>query len=263
MKLENFVNAMGINVIQVIDQIHNTRNDTTNNRVVDADTFINKDWYERRLHNKRNNISSKRLLKQDVKINNLTNTFGKGLKNICITKQLCASSNVTVVENKGSSYTSLNFLFAPTTATAAATITTTTTTITTTLSTPISTVSTTKSAATEQERKYSLIKPVSIPINLEILSKQVRLTSRLVKNSSRHKNIKSRVWKRPRLMKWCSTKEFLSNNVKTYQDACKLVNRSDVVVCTDKKKTRHAKDIEFVNIHTDLETIAFLKPLYT
>lgn len=120
-----------------------------------------------------------------------------------------------------------------------------------------------------------LFKPLSAPLNFPLLSNLRK--SKQGSHDGRQQKIKdalkTRIWKKPKSVKWCSPEEFLSKKIKTYRDACEIVNRaSDVVVriwksrrrtCNNEELSSSKDKLEYIS-HDELWTdnIPFTVPLY-
>lgn len=257
MKLENFVNAMGINVLQVIRQIDNDNNKNSNrhnqnNRIVNADTFINADWFSQ---------CKKRILLQQQQSNKVKRLASQNLT-LSSSRNLSLSETVSDdirrrmshLDAKNKFKLASNFIINKTEAL-----------VPTSFNNAENSINTLPYISSLGCDPNALIKPITIPLNFPLLSKH-SVGKTLSKTSDLRKNINSNVWKRPHGVKWCSSKEFLSKKIKTYDDACKLVTRSnDVIVrtvCNKISDGRNSRN-EFISLDDiSLESIDFLTPLY-
>ena len=270
MKLENFVNAMGVNVIQVIDQIQSDQNgQCKTSYVVDADKFINKDWFKKRSQNDiikevEDNLD---LLKEYLVPHSLcspsatTRTSGMaGQKSVF---RMIRESNKKkeyggegnkdeIPDTKNEDRLKDNKELK--------------------LSLEGSHESLKSNTKNELKTKKiqtnplgilpfygSLLTPVRCPVG-ELKGSSI---IKVVKNKSDKKRdslqaIRSRVWRRPKQIKFCSAKDFLSKKIKTYENACELVERSGVIVRTFKNNKKKLACEEYFDVDSSVDRILYI-----
>ena len=254
MNLENFVNTMGINVIQVIDQIQCDQN-SKNKTFIDADKFINKDWYKRRLR--------REACAGHVNLTGMTLEEEKKFLEDYIQKKLLAKEKS--LQNQHSIFRMLNEAKKTTGCTG----------------TINDDKSTDPSIPTDiintNERKTTSFKVPSLfnspqftsdrsrTSNLPIAQILHHVTDKDTVNKSKENDVivQSNVWRRPKTIKWCTTKEFLSRKIKTYKNACDIVSRHDGVIVRSSKQHHFCpnEEVEYISFKPCDHEIAFILPL--
>ena len=246
MNLENFVAEMGINVIQVIDQIQSDRRGGGKKKTfVDADKFIDKDWYKKRLSSTSraghvtvkyygeerkkytHNISSEEEILERPKniFSMIQEVKKKTLKNEC-SSEICEESRTF---HGNSTATNLITL------------------------TGSKAIDVCKNNNNLEDLKPSKVKIAISPFSL--------CSSK--KNKKNNDLFRTTLWKRPKPVKWCSTKDFLSKKIKTHKDACELVSRRDGVIVRNAKDdaTSNEEEIEYFSLTPISTDIEFIVPL--
>ena len=262
MQLENFVNVMGINVIQVIDQIQNdSRTDGEKSREIkkdavdDTDQYFDKDWYQRRKVN--NYRRSRDECLASTKISKCNSSNGSQILSLA-EQQLQQQQQQQQPEQLKQQPQQQGFIQ---TITPPDERNSTEDQIPTTEKHP-PTVSQTETILALQPHKTidkkELILPTTSLCATSLNNQKTSINKQenqhaknsgidLAKKSLRLSDIRSRVWKRPNTIRWCTSKEFLSTkHVKTYEDACEAIRckRDGTVRVNDSKNHRD----EFIDI---------------
>jgi len=266
MKLENFVNAMGVNVIQVIDQIQSDQNgQSKTSYVVDADKFINKDWFKERWQNDiikevEDNIDMfKDYLTPHSLCSSSSTTRDSGMTGQKSVFRMIRESNTkkqqvnnknkdekpnTKNEDRSNDNTDM-------------------------------TKPSLQHEHLESKGKKDLMRITAKPLGITGLPFYRSLLTpvrcpvagssiiKVVKNKSDKKRdslqaIRSRVWRRPKQIKWCSAKDFLSKRIKTYEAACELVARSGVIVRTMKNNKNKTVGDEYFDVCSSVDRIFYV-----
>ena len=283
MQLENFVNVMGINVIQVIDQIQGDKEDNQK-KYLDTDRYFNKDWYT--IHCRKQKSVTKEEEERESKLQTseyFLSNISSGPSQHESQRQLSNIPTSSLAhhnqqqqqhhhyqyqqqnDNKEHSRTSLR----ETTQDC--------------LMKPLTSPSTTTLSTGVRYRVPSLCKTID---NKEIVFPTTCLTSPPIRtplpdhvknfiNSNDHNynkqiqdsttktkktfqdKIRSRIWKRPKSIRWCTNKEFLSKQIKTYRDAYELVQRKNGVVVRMKDKIHLSNEYFDVNSTDRIEFVLF------
>ena len=281
MQLENFVNVMGINVIQVIDQIQCDK-DSNQKKHVDTDQYINKDWYiihcrKRKSITKEDEERASKLRTSEYFLSNISSPLRhEGQRRLSYiptslqghrqqlqqhqqhqqqqqshhNKQYSQTSRETVKEHLTKPSIS------PTTSSSPGVQYGVPSSICKTIDNKELIFPTTglTSLPTRTQLPDHVIN--SITRNDHDYNKQQRNTSVETKKSFRDK-IRSRIWKRPKSIRWCTSKEFLSRQIKTYRDAYELVQRKREVIVRVKGKIDLSDEYFDVNSTDRLEFILF------
>ena len=295
MQLENFVNVMGINVIQVIDQIQYDK-DSNQKKHVDTDQYINKDWYiihcrKRKSITKEDEERASKLQTSEYFLSNISSPLRhEGQRRLSYiptssqrhhqqqqqqhqqqhqqqqqkqqqqhqqqqqqshhNKQYSQTSRETVKEHLTKSSIS------PTTSSSPGVQYGVPSSICKTIDNKELIFPTTglTSLPTRTQLPDHVIN--SITRNDHDYNKQQRDTTVETKKSFRDK-IRSRIWKRPKSIRWCTSKEFLSRQIKTYRDAYELVQRKREVIVRVKGKIDLSDEYFDVNSTDRLEFILF------
>ena len=198
MQLDKFVNVMGINVIQVIDQIQSDKNGS-DKTFIDSDRLIDKNWFKklerRRLREKLAAEKEEIIILADQKLSIRKNEVNRTYR---VSSSLRKGQEEDVI---------------PT----------------------------------------NLIFPMKMKV-AEFPSIGTKEREREKEKSAQ--SLRSRVWQRPRTMKWCKPKDFLSTKVKTYSEACELVKQNGVIVRV--KRTSRGEQEELINLDSSDNSVDFI-----
>ena len=289
MQLENFVNVMGVNVIQVIDQIQSGR-EGYQKKYVDADQYINKDWYQ--LHCRRRNRqlcskdeeekasklqASKYFLSKISKSTSAIETLSSQQQKDSRTSTAARRPPAQQQQGDSKHQELVRFQSLSTSGETAEDRLTKPS-----ISSSLTSVSPSRggiyrvTSLCKTIDKNELIFPVTCltgsPINTKLRDHVIHLvnsndynynkqrdppaTREVFRNSLQDKT-RSRVWKRPKSIRWCTSNEFLSKQIKTYRDACELVQRKRDVIVRVKDKKHEGDEYFDVNSTDSIEFILF------
>jgi len=284
MQLENFVNVMGINVIQVIDQIQCNK-DGNQKKHVDTDQYINKDWYtihcrKRKSITKEDEERASKLQTSEYFLSNISSQMRhedqRQLSNIPTFSQVHQQQHHQQQHshhNKKYSLTSPSEtaedrLTKPSISPTKPSISPTT-------SSSIGVRYRVPSSICKTIDNKELIFPTtgltSLPIRTQLpdhvinsinsndhnYNKQQQRGTTVETKKSLQDKIRSRIWKRPKSIRWCTSKEFLSRQIKTYRDAYELVQRKREVIVRVKGKIDLSNEYFDVNSTDRIEFILF------
>eukprot|EP00111_Clytia_hemisphaerica_P024095 TCONS_00071040-protein len=200
MQLDKFVNVMGINVIQVIDQIQSDKNGG-DKKFIDSERLIDKNWFKklerRRLKEKLAAEKEEIIILSDQKLSirkNETNHTYRVSSSLSKRREedIIPTNLIFPMKMKVAEFPSIE----------------------------------TKEQGTEKDKSIQ--------------------------------SLRSRVWQRPRTMKWCKPKDFLSNKVKTYSEACELVKQNENGVIVRVKRTSPGEHDEFFNLDSGDNSVDFI-----